>query len=108
MTLQVDAVEGLEAYAYGRRDEAGNETVNLLRSINRNPFCIFNILQTASGGEVFRGEGGKEEVEVDVFGEMAKPRSGMNFSPQEKAQRAQQNCQCLLTAQEVWRLFTSK
>lgn len=89
MALQVDVIEGLEAYAYGRRDEAGNETVNLLHSINRNLFCIFNILQTASGGEVFRGEGGEEEVEVDVFGEMAKPRSDVKSSPQQKVQRAQ-------------------
>lgn len=59
-------VDELDVYAYGRHDEDQDETLHLLRSINRNLFRIANLLKVAADGEEY----GEEEAEVDegVFG----------------------------------------
>lgn len=64
---QVEGViDELEVYAYGRHDEDQDETLHLLRSINRNLSRIANLLKVAADGE----EHSEEEAEVDegVFG----------------------------------------
>lgn len=65
---QVESViDKLDVYVYGRHDEGQDETLHLLRSIDRNLFRIANLLKVAADGEEY---GEEEGVDEGVFGVM--------------------------------------